>query len=537
MTDGSTDLSSAGLAMRRLLPLLLLVALLLPNGSAWAHAVLLATSPAADSAQPQSPAAIELTFNEPVQLLALKLLDSTGRDVTPGALPTVTDGHVSWALPTALSKGRYLVSWRVGSLDGHVVSGSFGFAIGEATLPSAPAPSSAIDNWQWPGFVLHATARILALLAAGAVLFRLLLKPAAELVPVLRRRERRLALFGFFAQLLLIGAHGAMRAGLSIDGLWMSAAWQAALAAPGAWLDGLSLLGLLVLALASPRHRLVSPIEGLAALLALASFADSGHALAALPQIQGQALMLLHGLAAALWIGAFDPLRRAFARDAGPATASLFARFQQLGFWAVLAVSASGGTMAWLLIPRWDDLWQSRYGLTLSAKLLAVLSMLAIAGLNRFWLTPRALAGAPAMKRRLLLVLRLDLVLALIAVLLAVGLSLGPPPVASRVVELNDAKYAITLTLSPGRAGDNSAEIRIAMPDGMPIDPQKVQIRAESPAASIGPSIYDARRIAPGLYRIADLPLWAAGAWTLRINLMIDDFTMVSRDMDLTLSR
>jgi copper transport protein len=534
---GNIGFSSAGPAMKRLLPLLLLVALLLPNGPAWAHAVLLATSPIADSAQPQSPAAIELTFNEPVQLLALKILSSTGRDVTPGTQPTVTEGHVSWALPMALSKGRYLVSWRVGSLDGHVVSGSFGFAVGEAALPSAPAPSPALRNWQWPAFVLHAAARILILLVAGAELFRILLKPTAALVPVLRHRERRLALFGFFVQLLLIGAHGAMRAGLSIDGLWMAAAWQAALAAPSAWLDGLSLLGLLVLTLASPRHRLASPIEGLAALLALASFAGSGHALAVLPQIQGQALMLLHGLAAALWIGAFDPLRRAFARDAGPATASLFARFQKLGFGTVLAVIASGGTMAWLLIPRWSDLWQSRYGLTLSAKLLAVLVMLSIAGLNRFWLTPRALTGTPAMKRRLLLVLRLDLAVALIAVLLAVGLSLGPPPVASRVVELNDAKYAITLTLSPGRAGDNSAEIRIAMPDGMPIDPQKVQIRAEAPATGIEPSIHDARQIAPGLYRVADLPLWTAGAWKLRINLMIDDFTMVSRDLDLTLPR
>jgi copper transport protein len=516
---------------------LLLVALLLPNDAAWAHAVLLATTPAANSSLPQSPAAIELAFDEPVQLLALRLLDSTGRDVTPATSPAVADGHVAWALPAPLPTGRYLVSWRMGSLDGHVVSGSFAFAIGEAILTPAPAGSSVIDAWQWPGFILHAASRILVLLSAGAALFRLLLKPAAELLPALRRRERRLALLGFLAQLLLIGAHGAMRAGLSIDGLWMPAAWQAALAAPSAWPDGLSLLGLLVLAFTPPRRALAPPIEGAAALLALASFADGGHALAVLPQVQGQALMLLHGLAAALWIGAFDPLRRAFARDSGAATARLFARFQKLGFGAVLAVVASGGTMAWLLIPRWSDLWRSLYGVTLSAKLLAVLIMLAIAGLNRFWLTPRALVEETAMKRRLLLVLRLDLAVALIAVLLAVGLSLGPPPVASRIVELTDAKYAITLTLSPGHAGDNSAQIRIAMPDGMPIDPQKVQIRAESPAAGIEPSIFDAQQIAPGLYRIADLPLWSAGTWKLRINLMIDDFTMVSRDLDLTLSR
>jgi copper transport protein len=141
------------------------------------------------------------------------------------------------------------------------------------------------------------------------------------------------------------------------------------------------------------------------------------------------------------------------------------------------------------------------------------------------------------MRQRLLLVLRLDLLVALIAVLLAVGLSLGPPPTASRVIEFADAQYVITMTLSPGHAGDNVAEIRIAMPDGMTIDPKAVEIRVESPGAGVEPSTHQAAQIAPGLYRVPALPLWAAGDWKVRVNLMIDDFTMVTRDAELTLSR
>ena len=523
--------------MRRFLPVLLLLALLLPNGAAWAHAVLLASSPAADSAQPQSPTAIDITFNEPIQLLAMKLMDSSGSDVTPATQPAVAEGQVSWVLPTPLPKGRYLVSWRVGSLDGHVVSGSFGFAIGEAALPAAVAPLAADEEWRWPGYALHALARILALLAAGGVLFRLLLKPNPPLVPALRSQERRLAAAGLFAQILLIGAHGAMRAGLPLSGFFAPAAWQAAWAAPSAGYDAAALAGLLAMVFVRHEGARASLAQGLGALLALASFADSGHALAVLPPMQGRALMLLHGLAAALWIGAFDPLRRAFARDAGPVTVALFDRFQRLGFVAVAAVVASGGTMAWLLLPRWSNLWDSSYGLTLSAKLLAVLVMLAVAALNRFWLTPRALAGVAGMKQRLLLVLRLDLLVALFAVLLAVGLSLGPPPTASRVIEFADAQYVITVTLSPGHAGDNAAEIRVAMPDGMAIDPKAVELRVELPAAGVEPSTHQASQVAPGLYRVPALPLWAPGDWKLRINLMIDDFTMVTRDADLNLSR
>jgi len=523
--------------MKRFLAALLFLSLLLANGPAWAHAVLLASSPAADSSQGRSPSAIALTFDEPVQLLALKLMDSAGRDLTPAAAPSVVEGQVTLDLPGELPKGRYLVSWRVGSLDGHIVSGSFGFAVGEAALPASSNGAPAANEWRWPEFVLHALARILALLAAGGALFRLLLRPADKLVASLQTQERRLAVGALIAQLVLLGAHGAMRAGLTLVGLLSPESWQAALAAPSAWLDGSTLLGLLILAFPFRSGLAARLSQGLGATLALASFASSGHALAVLPPPQGQALMLLHGLAAALWIGAFDPLRRAYTRDAGTATAALFHHFQRLGFIAVAAVVASGGAMTWLLLPRWADLWESAYGLKLSAKLLAVLTMLAIAALNRFWLTPRALAGATEMRRRLLQVLRLDLAVALLAVILAVGLSSGPPPAASLVLDLSNEQYAITLTLSPGRSGDNDAEVRIGMHDGMAIDPKKVEIRVESPDAGIEPSTQEAKPIAPGLYRVAALPLWAKGAWKLRLSLMIDDFTMVDRDVEVTMSR
>jgi copper transport protein len=524
--------------MRKFLPALCFLGLLLATGPVQAHALLLASSPAADSSQAQSPSSIELTFNEPVQLLAFRLMDSAGGDLTPATPPAVVGGQVTLDLPTALRKGRYLVSWRAGSLDGHIVSGSFGFAIGEAALPNSSSQAApAADSWYWPGFLLHALARILVLLAAGGATFRLLLRPAATLVPALRRQERRLAIGAFVAQLLLIGAHGAMRAGLTLAGLLSMESWQAAAVAPSAGLDGATLLGLLVLALPFGEGLASRLSQGLGVLLALATFAGSGHALAVLPPPQGQALMLLHGLAAALWIGAFDPLRRAYARDAGAATSALFHRFQRLGFVAVFAVAASGVTMAWLLLPRWADLWESAYGLRLSAKLLAVLTMLAIAALNRFWLTPRALAGETEMRRRLLQVLRLDLAVALLAIILAVALSSGPPPVASLVLDLSNEQYAITLTLSPGRSGDNDAVVRIGMHDGMAVDPKKIEIRVESPDAGIEASTQEAKPIAPGLYRVAALPLWAKGAWKLRLSLMIDDFTMVDRDAELNLSR
>src|SRR5690349_4474129 len=92
MTGRVTALLKAG---ARLLALAVLFTLFNPAG-ALAHAVLQATSPAADSVSAKAPDSIGLIFNEPVQLLALRIIDATGRDRSPPSAPEVRDGRVLW---------------------------------------------------------------------------------------------------------------------------------------------------------------------------------------------------------------------------------------------------------------------------------------------------------------------------------------------------------------------------------------------------------------------------------------------------------
>ena len=54
-------------------------------------------------------------------------------------------------------------------------------------------------------------------------------------------------------------------------------------------------------------------------------------------------------------------------------------------------------------------------------------------------------------------ILGLDLIAAILAVVLAVGLSIGPPPAPSVEHAIADDAYAATLSLEPGRIGDNRA--------------------------------------------------------------------------------
>jgi copper transport protein len=357
------------------------------------------------------------------------------------------------------------------------------------------------------------------LLAVGVALFRVLMPTRFGLYTVLPSAIRRLSIAALIAHLLLSGADGASRAGLGLAGLFAIDAWRAAYDTPTVWLQAITLIGLLLLIMTRSTFS-----QSIGALLSLATLAATGHVLAVLPDGIGQVLMVGHGLVAALWIGAIGPLRMALASDAGPTTAVLFRRFQSYGAVAVLGVLASGTTMAWLLLPRLSDLWLSDYGLRLFAKLAAVGVMLFIALINRAWLTRAALAGSSRMRQRLVTILRLDLVVAILAVVLAAGLSLGPPPLPSLQIILPGGPYAIQLTLSPGKVGDNSAEI-VLLPSQAAAEPKGVDLRILAPETGIEATVYEAHPVAPGRYRVTGLPLWMGGRWQMQVGVLVDDFT------------
>ena len=505
---------------------LVLLALLASPAAAWAHAALQSANPAADSVNAAAPERIALTFNEPVQLLGLRLIDAAGRDHSPATAPEVRDGHVQWTLPDRLPDGRYLVSWRVSSLDGHVIGGTFTFAVGAAV--GTPRAMTIAHGSHWPVLALHAAARLLLLFTVGTALFRLLLAPP-HLASMLHRATRWLAIGGIVGLILFAGAEGALRAGLPIADAFSVEAMRAVLGASNSALRALSAIGLILLAIGGGRLW-----QGLGIAGAIAGMGDSGHVLAVLPPGVGQGLMMLHGFAAALWIGAIAPLRAALAHDAGKETLALFRRFQSCGAWAMAATLASGLALAWLLLPRLADLWQSDYGLRLATKLAAVAAMLLIAAINRLWLTRRALGDRPQLRGVLHTILELDLIAAILATVLAVGVSLGPPPAATLDRAIADDAYAAVLSFSPGKVGDNHLVIALSPKAGGSIDPKEVELRLSAPG--IETIARTAARIAAGRYEVRDLPLWLAGPWQVEIGLLIDDFTKRRLRTELTLA-
>src|SRR6266508_556436 len=113
--------------------LLSLLILLASGAQAWAHASLVKAEPADGAVLAQAPAALKLTFNEPVSPLVMRLIGPAGELI---ALADVAAENttVTIAAPPALRRGSHALSWRVISADGHPVAGSLIFSIG---APSA----------------------------------------------------------------------------------------------------------------------------------------------------------------------------------------------------------------------------------------------------------------------------------------------------------------------------------------------------------------------------------------------------------------
>jgi methionine-rich copper-binding protein CopC len=111
--------------------LAIVLALLLPE-IAGAHAVLVKSSPARRAVLAAPPGRVELTFNERLEpaYSTVSVWAAGDARVDDGKIVIAPDNprRVSVGLP-ALKHGHYTVKYRVLSVDGHVVEGTYPFEI------------------------------------------------------------------------------------------------------------------------------------------------------------------------------------------------------------------------------------------------------------------------------------------------------------------------------------------------------------------------------------------------------------------------
>ncbi|HEY7049512.1 MAG TPA: copper resistance protein CopC [Jatrophihabitantaceae bacterium] len=110
--------------------------LLGPAAPAFAHASLLASTPAAGYAVSTSPRSLTLVFDQPVAIGAqpLQLTGGAGRIAIGAARLTHGDRWLSAGVSTRLASGEYTVHWQVTASDGDAVGGQYTFGVGVAQV-------------------------------------------------------------------------------------------------------------------------------------------------------------------------------------------------------------------------------------------------------------------------------------------------------------------------------------------------------------------------------------------------------------------
>ena len=492
------------LLRRAIVSVLLAVAcvlLLAAPGSA--HAELVQTTPANGQRLETAPAKVTLAFSESVNLLedGISLLDSHGATVsTPD--PTV-DGHtVTWPMPKHLRNGPYVVTWRVISADGHPVDGASSFGVGTAPPAVVAGISTAQSTaqtapWQVVG------ARLVGYLAFAVVagLIGFLVWCALDKAgnPALQRLTRWALSVGLVTTLAAMVIEGPYSAGVSMSGLLdphlfattLRTPWGVAMAGRFALLLALSALIWRLPGLVNRTRRWLA--SGLVVVIA-AAIAAAGHGSASGPLDLG--IVTLHVLTAGIWVGGLVVLVVLGRTVERPAVR----RFATLAMTSVIILVATGILNSLRSLHSLDQLFLTRYGLLLVAKIALIAATLGAAAVSRAWVRGGRLPGGSV---------RLEAGLTVAVLTVTALLSMTSPPPQSAAATAGgttanaDPAYANGLALMSlghqGTAGmgiipatTRGSRLHLLLTDrsGEPLRATEVELRSATPDATSGASRY-----------------------------------------------
>ena len=284
-----------------------------------------------------------------------------------------------------------------------------------------------------------------------------------------------------------------------------------------------------------------------AAGLAVAAPALTGHTRAITPEPLMITTDVLHLLAAAVWFGGLVALALTLRdlADRGTLGGETLARFSVAAAGVLAALVVSGTLLGWRVVGSWSALVGTGYGQLLLLKVLLALVAIAIAGWNRQRLLPQLQATTRRRDRRGAagLVARAVSVEAgvLVAVLLATGFLVDRSPeeeasvaaVAPEPVEttgkLGDVE--VTAVLAPPTTGPTTVTITMTDEDGEPFEGYAAPtLSLRSEGVDLG--ALTVRSVAPGSYA-ADTVIPTQGTWRLQVSLRVTEFDNPVTTLDL----
>jgi copper transport protein len=512
-----------------------LAVLLALTASAFAHASLVKAEPADGAVVREAPAALSLTFNEPVSPLVIRLVGPDGEPVALGEV-AARNAIITIAAPK-LQRGTHVLSWRVVSADGHPVGGSVIFSIG---APSAQAPSGTEKVTDRSVIASLWAVRVLIyvglFVGVGGAFFRAWIAGRSSAVgslrPALRSALPSAVLLALFAASLSVSLQGIDALALPFSALTQKIAWETGLETSyglTAVVAGCALLaGLFSFAAKSLRIARALSLAGL--LGAGLALSLSGHASTAKPQFLSRPALFLHVACIAFWIGSLLPLYKSLraTKWVGPEL-ELFSRAVPV---PVAIVVMSGLWLAFVQLDHLAALWTTSYGQVLLCKLAAVAALLSLAAVNRYLLVPKFETGDVAAARPLATTIGVELAIALAILALVAVWRFTPPPRAlatgaSISIHLHGEKAMAEIEIE--RESRDGGRAKVLVLDGafQPLAVKEVTLVLVNPSAGIESMRRRAERTGDSMWRIDDVRVPVAGRWDLRIEILISDFEKV----------
>jgi copper transport protein len=287
-----------------------------------------------------------------------------------------------------LSDGSYLITWRVVSVDGHPISGASSFVVGTAataslaTAATAARTQSTEPTAPWPVITIRLAGYLAFAVITGIAAFVLLCAPGSSKNWTLQLLVRGGLLGGAGATVAAILIQGPYTAGVSISRVLDTRLLHETLATPFghalSWRLGLyAVVGLLVWRLSGIVGKLAGWLLPVGLTSIAVTIAAAGHGATSGPfQLDVDAL---HALTAALWIGGLVAVV-ALGRSVGPYALQ---RFSTLAMVSVLTLIITGTVNSLRHLNAVEELWRTRYGLTLMIKLAVVAAALTAAAVSR----------------------------------------------------------------------------------------------------------------------------------------------------------
>lgn len=519
----------------------------------FAHANLARSDPPANASLDQSPAEIRLWFTEPLEpeFSRFTLRDSSGSVVgTASSQVDSTDTTQMFMQSGELPDGLYTVAWRVVSTDGHSTEGSFAFGVRVAVAPTDIQPS--IDETVQVESALIRWFNLLSMsLAVGSVAFYLFVwtPTTPDGHPTIERRMMILMGVGW----VLLGISGVFT-------LLLQASIAAGVPIPN--IIGSPVVGELLNSTRYGQIWLARQVFWLG-LGAVLYFAHSERGLYWVALVLGGQLLLttslyshassvqqdvtaavagdwLHLAATALWVGGLvqfvniiGPTRRHFNADTS-LMSSLVGHFSNFARVAVAALVISGFYAAWLQVGSIEALLATVYGRALLVKLILVLPLLTISGINLLF-TQRGLhRGQSIWIGRVRGLVGTEIALA-VGIFAAVGVMTAiapartvmavrnaeiPEPVNEPFFEMQiEENLMAHLEISPGYVGENTFVVSLFdAVEGNPItDATLVRLRFDNLQENLGQSEVRLEPQADGIYTTNGSNLSVSGQWRIRM--------------------